>query len=111
MPGAQIALRLKDLGYRVQTMADATGLVSAATATGALVAFVDLASDQAAANQAILGLRGSSATQHLPLIAFCGEGEERLQADARAAGATLVVSETALLQQLKPLLDQALALD
>ena len=111
MPGAQIALRLKELGYRVQTMADAAGLVAAATGTGALVAFVDLAADEAAANQAILGVRANSATQHLPLIAFCGAGEERLQAAARAAGATLVVSETALLQQLRPLLDQALALD
>ncbi len=111
MPGAQIALRLKDLGYRVQTIPEAIDLMSAASGTGPLVVFVDLAVHQTAVNQAILGMRANPATQHLPLIAFCGAGQERLQCAARAAGATLVVSETALLQQLKPLLDQALAMD
>jgi hypothetical protein len=52
------------------------------------------------------------ATSHLPVIAFCSEhtGTD-LQVQAQAAGATLVVSDTALLNHLPQCLDQALQVE
>ena len=46
-----------------------------------------------------------------PIIAFTAEGREQLQATAREAGATLVVTGTAMSSHLDQLLDQALAVD
>ena len=111
MPGSQLVNRLQDVGYRVQTVADARELPTTAEKAGALVAFVDLVSRKTDAAQAIAKLRQQSVTRHLPVIAFAGEREAPLQAAARAAGASLVVSDTALLMHLQPLLDQALAME
>lgn len=111
LPGSQLVNRLQDLGYRVQAVADADALVATAASAGALVAFVDLASSHADLSAAIARLRHAPATEHLPIVAFCEDRETALQTAASQAGATLVVSGTALLQHLKPLLDRALTVD
>ena len=111
MPGSQLVNRLQDLGYRVQTVADASALVATAASAGALVAFVDLVSSHADLAEVIAQLRRDPGTEHLPVVAFCSERETALQTAASQAGATLVVSGTALLHHLKPLLDRALTVD
>jgi CheY-like chemotaxis protein len=111
MPGSQLVNRLQDMGYRVQTVADTGALVTAAVNAGALVAFVDLATSHADFGELMAQLRRDPATEHLPVIAFSDEQETALQTAAGEAGATLVVSSTALLQHLRPLLDRALAVD
>jgi CheY-like chemotaxis protein len=111
MPGSQLVNRLQDAGYRVQTVADANELPPVAAQAGALVAFVDLVARKADAAQAITQLRRQPHTEHLPVIAYAGERETQLQAAARGAGASLVVSDNALLMHLQPLLDQALAME
>jgi hypothetical protein len=45
------------------------------------------------------------------VLAFAPESESALQDAARAAGATVVVSETAVLEHLPQFLDQALRVD
>jgi CheY-like chemotaxis protein len=111
LPGSQLVNRLQDAGYRVQTVNDASALAATAEQAGALVAFVDLVSRQTDVAKVIEKLRQQPITQHLPIIAFCGEREAQLQTTGRNAGASLVVSDTALLMHLQPLLDQALALE
>ncbi|MBI3191157.1 MAG: response regulator, partial [Pedosphaera parvula] len=48
------------------------------------------------------------ATAHLPILAFSGQKDDKLQAAARAAGATLVASKEGILAQLPMLLEQVL---
>ena len=111
MPGSQLVNRLQDHGYRVQTVADVHELAKTAAAAGAIVALVDLVQRKVDVAGAIEKLRREEATRHLPVIAFSGERDTNLQNAARNAGATMVVSETALLMHLQPLLDQALAME
>lgn len=111
MPGSQLVNRLQDAGYRVQTVADAHELAGTAEKSGALLAFVDLVSRRNDVAQIIEELRRQPVTKHLPIIAFCGERETQLQTAARNAGATLVVNDAALMMHLRPLLDQALAME
>ena len=57
---------------------------------------------------AISRLKQNAATQHLPVIAVCGENAAELQSAARGAGASLVVSEGAIVGHLEQFLEQAL---
>ena len=56
-------------------------------------------------------LKQNAATKHLPVIAFSGENAPELQAAAKAAGVTLIVSEAAILNHLPQFLDQALQVE
>jgi len=60
---------------------------------------------------AIARLKKTPATQHLPIIAFSAEKATHLQAAAKAAGVTLVVSDVAILSHLPQFLEQALQLE
>jgi len=72
---------------------------------------VDLESSRWKVSEVIAELRKNSTTRHLPVIAYAREEETGWQQAARAAGATLVVSEAGLLSQLPQLLDQALQVE
>lgn len=111
LPGTQLVNRLQDLGYRVQTASDADALVLGAAKEKPMIVLVDLAAKRAPIVDAIVQLRQNPATNHLPIIGFCDEKDAKTQNAARAAGATLVVSESAVLTHLQPFLDQALQLD
>jgi CheY-like chemotaxis protein len=56
-------------------------------------------------------LKQNPATQHLPVIAFSRDNAVELQAAARTAGVTLVVSEAAILTHLPQFLDHALQVE
>ena len=56
-------------------------------------------------------LRQNAATKHLPVIAFSPEAATELQAAAQAIGVTLVVGETAILNHLPQILEQALQVE
>jgi CheY-like chemotaxis protein len=111
LPGSQLVNRLQDLGYRVMTVTDASKLTACAEQEKPLLALVDLAATRANIPEAIAALRANPATNHLPVLAFAGERDTAVQTAARAAGATLVVTDTALLTHLQQFLDQALLLD
>ncbi len=106
LPGSQLVNRLQDLGYRVRALDDAWSLPGCAEREKPLVVLADL--DTAGACEAIARLKQGAATGHLPVIAFAGQDQAGMQAAARDAGATLVVSVSGLLPQLEELLDQAL---
>ncbi len=111
LPGTQLVNRLQDLGYRVVTVPNVDALVSTAQKQQPMLLVADMASRGAKVSEGIGRLRQDPATQHLPVIAFADEKAAELQASARTAGATLVVSEAALLTHLEQFLDQALQLD
>jgi len=112
LPGSQLVNRLQDLNYRVQAVSDPASLVAVAEETKPIVVLADLAPTPANVCAALTRLKGNAGTSHLPVIAICGEktGTE-LQTQAQAAGATLVVSETAILNHLPQCLEQALQIE
>ncbi len=111
MPGSQLVNRLQDLNYRVQPLTDANQLAAIAKSEGPMLIFADLESSNSDICAVIGALRRSPGTAHIPVLAFADETAEALQSAARQAGATVVVSNTALLAQLPNLLEQALRME
>jgi len=111
LPGSQLVNRLQDLQYRVQTLNDAGSLQDCAEKAKPMLVLADLESSQNNVCDEIKRLKTNATTQHLPVIAFSSETATELQEAARAAGATLVVTQAALLGHLPHLLEQALQLE
>jgi CheY-like chemotaxis protein len=111
LPGSQLVNRLQDLNYRVQTLSEAGRLVECAEQAKALLVLADLQSARNDVCAAISRLKQNPATRHLPVIAFGAESAAEAQAAAKAAGATLVVGESAILNHLPQLLEQALQVE
>jgi len=111
LPGSQLVNRLQDLLYRVQVVNDAGQLVESAESAKPMLVLADLTSSRHDVVAAIGRLRNNAATAHLPVIAFGADKDTKLQAQAKSAGATLVVGESALLGHLPQLLEQALQIE
>ena len=111
MPGSQLVNRLQDMNYRVQAMNDLASFQSCAQSEGPMLVFVDLETREGDVCQIIAALKANPTTQHIPVVAFATEQAAELQAAAQKAGAKLVVSETALLDHLPELLNQALQVE
>jgi CheY-like chemotaxis protein len=111
LPGTQLVNRLQDLKYRVQTLAEPGRLVQVAQETKPMLVFADLqpAGDNVCA--AIERLKKSPDTSHLPIVAFGAEEGSDLHQKAQGAGVTLLVGETALLNHLPQLMEQALQVE
>jgi CheY-like chemotaxis protein len=108
MPGSQLVNRLQDLNYRVQAVNDLASLQQCARSEGPLLVIADLAGHEEVC-KVITALKADAATHHIPVIAFASEAD--WQAAAQKAGATLAVSEAAIVNYLPQLLDQALQLE
>ncbi len=111
MPGSQLANRLQDLGYRVQTCADGAALVACAAADGPMLIVADLESAREDVCALIGKLRRDAATQHVPVLAYSADHAGQLQEAARQAGATVVVNDAAVMNHLPQLLDQTLRVE
>jgi CheY-like chemotaxis protein len=112
LPGSQVVNRLHDLNYRVETVADAARLVECAEQMKPLIVLADLENSRSNVSDAISRLKKNEATRHLPVIAFTSATEsEKILSQAKAGGATLCVTDAALLNHLHQLLEQALQLD
>jgi CheY-like chemotaxis protein len=111
LPSGQLVNRFQDKGYRVQSIGDPTSLVEHAQREKPMVVLADLESRQHSVPQAISELRKHAGTAHIPVIAFGSATKPALQEEARTAGATLVVTDTAILAHLDQFLDQALQVD
>ena len=107
MPGSQLVNRLQDLHYRVHAASEPDQLMNNAQNEGPMLIFLDLEPTEAL--QLITQLRATQATSHVPIVAF-GTGSEDLLQAARRNGATLAVSEAALVH-LPGLLEEALRID
>lgn len=112
LPGGQLTNRLQDLGYRVHTLSKPDELVGVAEREKPLLVVVDLDPRPEKVCAAITRLKQNPSTLHLPVIAFTGNSvPEPIHTSARSAGATLIVSDTAILAHLNLLLDRALQVD
>jgi CheY-like chemotaxis protein len=111
LPGTQLVNRLQDLKYRVRAVTDAGVLVECARQEKPMVVLADLNSTRQDVCGAIARLKQDRATQHIPVIVFAPEESVEIQTAARKAGATLVVSDTAVLSHLPNFLEQALQIE
>jgi CheY-like chemotaxis protein len=111
LPGSQLVNRLQDLHYRVQTITDASLLVSCAEQTKPMLVLADLQSTRDNVRPAIASLRQSTATAHIPVIAFAADEAVTALGASAPAGVTLLVTETALLSHLPHFLEQALQVE
>jgi CheY-like chemotaxis protein len=109
LPGSQLVNRLQDLGWRVQTVQDEAALMETAEEQKPLLVLADLAASRDSVFDGISQLRRSEDTKHIPVIAFTANVDEAVSKAALAAGATLVVSDAAVLQHLSQFIDQALS--
>lgn len=111
MPGSQLVNRLQDLHYRIVSVPNAGELPNYARKEGPMLVFADLSSSGTDICAAIAHLKSDAATAHIPVIAFADEGAKELQSAGRQAGATLVVTDSAVLSHLPQLLEQALQVE
>ena len=111
LPGTQLVNRLQDIGYRVTAVNGLGPLINSAVQDKPMLVFADLECRRGKVADAISHLRQEPVTSHLPIIAFAKEKDTVLQTAARDAGATLVVSDSAVLTHLQQFLDQALHID
>jgi CheY-like chemotaxis protein len=111
LPGTQLVNRLQDLNYRVQTVTDPNQLVECAEQTRPMLVLADLDSQRPQVCAAIGRLRQAEQTRHLPVVAFSAGTDPSAQTDAQTAGATLVVGDTAILNHLPQILEQALQVE
>jgi CheY-like chemotaxis protein len=110
MPGSQLVNRLQDLNYRVLALNNAARLVATVQRESPLLLFVDLATPGDVCST-IAKLKAAPETSHLPVIGFSPENLPHLLAEAQTAGANVTVSETAVINHLDQLIEQALHLD
>jgi CheY-like chemotaxis protein len=112
LPGGKLKNLLQDdAGYRVQPLSNPAGLVEQAEREKPIIVLADVEAHQAEVCEAISQLKKNSATSHIPVIAFAGDKNEAALTAARTAGATLTVSDMAILNYLTQFLDQALQVD
>jgi len=95
----------------VQTVSDVQTLVLQSLQEKPMVVVTDLAATHGDVCAAIRELKRNPETKHIPIIAFTDLKNEKLQAVATAAGASIVAGSDAILDQLPQLLDQALHLE
>ena len=110
LPGSQLVNRLQDLNYRVLVQSDVAGLAATVQRESPLLLLIDLTVPGDVPG-ALATLRSTPATAHVPVLGFAPENAPELLPAAQAAGANLAVTDSALLNHLAQLLDQALHLD
>lgn len=110
-PGSQMVNRLEDLAYRVEVLNDASQLARFTRQMKPMVVLVDMDSSGYDVASEISSLRETTETAHIPVLAFAAGDNAEGQEAARSAGARLVASEDAILDQLPSLLDHVLDLN
>jgi CheY-like chemotaxis protein len=111
LAGGQLVNRMRDLGYRVRLVSDLRSIVEQAQGAKPMVLVANLSVLSPEMRDALQALRSNPATRHIPLVAFVKEGDKKLAAAMRFAGATLVASEAGITTQLPELLEQALQVE
>ena len=104
--GAQLEQKLEGLDYRVKVSDNPDGLEALAVEEKPLIVLVDLAKDSHLAAAGVL--MKNPGTRHVPIVGYAPEVRPDLQTRANQAGVSIVVTDSAILQHLKQLLDQAL---
>jgi CheY-like chemotaxis protein len=107
LPGSQLANRLRDLGYSVQSLNTVAALAPASARDKPLLLIAELwPAEEVCA--AVAQLKADPATEHIPVLAYAQTQDEAIQAKARAAGVNLLAGTAAISDYLPQLLEQIL---
>jgi CheY-like chemotaxis protein len=107
----ELTRRLEGLGYRVQTVTGSENLVSQVQEAKPLVLIAELGRRHEQVCAAISRIRSDQSTSHIPVLALVAGIDEPLEKAARAAGAALVASNSAIVGQLPQLLEHVLQVE
>ena len=107
--GAQLEQKLEALDYKVRVTDHPEGLPALALEHKPLIVFVDVVKDTCV--EAAAALLRQTATRHVPVIGYAPDIRPDIQSRANNAGIAVVVTDSAILQHLKQLLEQALRVD
>jgi CheY-like chemotaxis protein len=107
--GAQLEQKLEGLDYRVTVSDNPDGLTALALEQKPLIVLVDLANSDNLTAAAALSTHPE--TRHVSMLGYAPEVKPEVQTQANQAGIGLVATDSAVLQHLKQLLDQALSVD
>jgi PleD family two-component response regulator len=110
MPGGQLANRLLDLGYRVQTLPDMARLAEVCQKEKPLVVVAEILPG-GPVYASITQLRQDPAIRHIPVLGYSAHHDASLDIQAMEAGITLLVGNAAVAEHLPRLLDQVLQVD
>jgi PleD family two-component response regulator len=111
LPGSQVVGRLQDLNYRVETLNEPDLLVQRAESTKPILVLADLKPDPEVLGKVISQLKKNASTSHLPVLVFGSESKTPAEEAVAQAGASLVVSDSAIVGYLPQLLEQVLRVD
>ena len=111
LPGRQLANKLTDLGYRVQTVTVAAGVADLVRKERPMVLIAQLGLRHGDFCGVIAELKQDPAVAHVPVIGYTSTKDKKLQDAAVKAGAKLVAADSAILDQLPHLLEHALAVE
>lgn len=111
LPGSQIANRLTDQGWRVKTVNIAANVLDLVRREKPMLLVAELALRHGDFCGVIQDLKRDPAIAHVPVIGYTAEKNQKLQDDAVASGAKLVAADSAVLDHLPQLLEQALAVE
>jgi CheY-like chemotaxis protein len=107
--GAQLEQKLEALDYRVKVSDNPAALAVLAQEHKPLVVLMDVSKGEHL--EAASALFQHPDTRHVPVLGFAPEISADLESRAKSAGIGQVVTDSAVLQHLKPLLDQALQVE
>jgi CheY-like chemotaxis protein len=110
MPGGQLANRLQDMGYRVQTLPELARLTEVCQAAKPLVVVAEILPD-GPAFEAVGQLRKDPATQHIPVLGYTASQDAAHHHRAKIAGVSLLAGHAAISEHLPQLLDQVLQVE
>lgn len=110
-PGSQLGNRLQDIGYRVHVVVDPDQMVAQATQEKPMIVLIELASAREDVAAAITRMKKDPNTAHIPIIAYASSTNEAMRDAGRRAGATMIASDEAILEQLPQLLEHALRVE
>ena len=111
LPGSQLANKLTDLGYRVQTSNLAASVADLVRQERPMVLVAELGLRHGDFCGVITELKRDPAVAHVPVIGYTAQRNKKLQDAAVKAGAKLVAADSAVLDQLPELLEHALAVE
>ena len=103
-----LAQRFEGLRYRLLTISKSTELTATVATEKPMVILADMDARLETVLNALAELRANPATAHSPVIGFAREVDDATQATAVSRGATMVVTEAAILSHLPQLLERAL---
>jgi CheY-like chemotaxis protein len=110
MPGSQLVNRLQDANYRVLAFNRAHLLFKSAQQETPMILFAELG-----INNEVLAvvekIKADPISNHIPIIGFAPDNNPALLAAAQKSGVDLAVNESALLNHLPQLIEQALHIE